>query len=203
MELTAAQEALFGLVLPPILSVLNQSGWSKRVQSIVALAGCLAATVLVNLQQGEPVTLAGVSSMLVTAFVAYKAFYEPTGLAGFIEEKTSFAESPELEEEEPDYAGQMVEKIRQMPIAPGEVIIPIVVARDMIPALHAGIECTDFQIALEDGRQTLRWKVMVEPKVDPVDEVSSDGPEDSMPVPFEGLPEAPETPPHPNDSLPR
>jgi hypothetical protein len=92
MELTTLPSehgTLIALVLPVLISIIIQTKMSTAVQSIVALATCTAVTFLVNAAEGEPLGQ-GLGAVIATSFVAYKTFYEPTGIAGKVEDMTNF-----------------------------------------------------------------------------------------------------------------
>lgn len=86
--------ALIGLVVPVIMSVVIQKSWSTSLQSVVALVVCLAATLSVNAYMGDPLG-SSIGAVIMTTFVSYKAFWEPTGIADKIEESTYLSDEDE------------------------------------------------------------------------------------------------------------
>lgn len=83
---------IVGFALPPVLSVIMQSGWSQRLQAIVAFAACAVAGAGVAYFQGdltgERFVEAGLV-VLVTAVATYRNFWKPTGISPAIETKTN------------------------------------------------------------------------------------------------------------------
>jgi hypothetical protein len=81
--------AVVGLALPILLSVIIQSKWSTRTQSIVALAACLVVGGGVALLENTSVAET-VGQVIAATFISYKAFWEPTGIADSVESATNF-----------------------------------------------------------------------------------------------------------------
>lgn len=100
MDNTQLWSLVVGLLLPPILAVVQQPHWSSRVRAVVAFAlaivvGALTAYFAGDLN-GKSLTTASLL-VLVTAATTYKNLWKPTGVADAIESRTTFgADKPEL-----------------------------------------------------------------------------------------------------------
>ena len=83
---------IVGFALPPVLSVVMQSGWSQRLQAVVAFAAAAIAGAGTAYFQGdltgERFVEAGLV-ILVSAIATYKGFWKPTGVSPAIETKTN------------------------------------------------------------------------------------------------------------------
>jgi hypothetical protein len=80
------------VVLPPVISLINQKGWGKEVRGLVALGVCIVYSLLVVvLRQDVDWTQWRdlVLQVLAGAFGAYKLFWGPTNIGPDIEERTS------------------------------------------------------------------------------------------------------------------
>lgn len=85
-----------GFFLPLVLSVIIQTGWDPRLQSIVAfvVAALIAAGTLAL--KGDLTGRSWVSAsliILVTAIATYHGFWKPTNVAPSIESRTNFGSS--------------------------------------------------------------------------------------------------------------
>lgn len=83
---------IVGFALPPALSVIIQSGWSQRLQSVVAFLACAVAGAGVAYFQGDLTGRRFVEAglvVLVAAIATYKGFWKPTGVSPGIETKTN------------------------------------------------------------------------------------------------------------------
>lgn len=83
---------IVGFALPPVLSVVQQSGWSDRLRAVVAFAACAVAGAGVAFFQGDLTGKRFVEAalvVLVTALATYRNFWKPTGVAPAIETKTN------------------------------------------------------------------------------------------------------------------
>lgn len=81
------------LILPPVISVINQRTWSREIRGIVALLVCLLYSVLITALRSDldwedwrNVIL----QVMVGTFGAYKLFWEPSNISHRIEEATTF-----------------------------------------------------------------------------------------------------------------
>lgn len=83
---------IVGFALPPVLSVVMQSGWSVRLQAVIAFLACAVAGAGTAYLQGdltgERFVEAGLV-ILVTTIATYKGFWKPTGVSPSIETKTN------------------------------------------------------------------------------------------------------------------
>lgn len=89
----AMWSGLVGFVLPPLMSVIIQSGWSTRVQSVVAFVVSLVAGAGTAWLSGNFVDRDVISCGLIifTVGVAtYYGFWKPTGISPSIERATTF-----------------------------------------------------------------------------------------------------------------
>jgi hypothetical protein len=83
-----------GFLLPLVMSVINQPGWSGQVKSLLAFAASALAGVgtLYFAQHSDkdvPTWISTALLILVTAQASYHGFHKPTGIAPTIEAKTS------------------------------------------------------------------------------------------------------------------
>ena len=79
-------------LLPPVLSIVMQQGWSAQVKSVVAFVACVVAAVGLAFWQGNLDGRDVAASALVIVTVAqatYQGFWKPTGIAVGIESATS------------------------------------------------------------------------------------------------------------------
>ena len=78
--------ALLGLVMPPIVALIKQSGFSKQVNSIIALVVYAAATLLYMNFHGIPIDLNSFATnatvLTVVGLTAYKMFWSAIGGGG-------------------------------------------------------------------------------------------------------------------------
>lgn len=84
--------AIVGFLLPPVLSVIQQTGWSPRLRAVVAFVGCLVAAAGTVLIQGGWTWERWVEASLltlVTALATYRNLWKPTGISPAIEQKTN------------------------------------------------------------------------------------------------------------------
>jgi hypothetical protein len=85
-------------VLPPIISILNQRKWRTEVKALVALLVCGVYSAGVTLLRHEINWLEWRNALLQVCagtFVAYKMFWNPSGLAAKIENATSIPPTTE------------------------------------------------------------------------------------------------------------
>ena len=86
-----------GFVLPPALSVVQQSHWPDAAKAVVAFLACAIAGAVTALVQGDLTgkrfTQAALV-ILVTAISTYKGFWLKTGIAPHIERRTDFTRAP-------------------------------------------------------------------------------------------------------------
>lgn len=83
---------IVGFALPPALSVVMQTGWSQRLQSVIAFLACAVAGAGVAYFQGDLTGRRFVEAglvVLVAAIATYKGFWKPTGVSPGIETKTN------------------------------------------------------------------------------------------------------------------
>lgn len=88
---------IVGFLLPPALSFVIQTGWSQRLQSIVAFAAAAVAAAGTAYFQGDLTGRRFVESglvVLVTTIATYKGFWKPTGVAPAIQTKTDVSGGP-------------------------------------------------------------------------------------------------------------
>lgn len=83
---------LVGFVLPPIMSIIIQSGWSTRVQAIVAfvvsvLAGAGTAYFSGNFVDRDVISCALI--VFTVGIATYYGFWKPTGISPSIERVTT------------------------------------------------------------------------------------------------------------------
>jgi len=84
--------AILGLIAPFIIAVLKQSGFTKRQNSLIALGVCLTAGIADAWYFGtlDPMDVAKtVFTVVSTAFVSYKMFFQALGIDDWLTEATS------------------------------------------------------------------------------------------------------------------
>lgn len=83
---------IVGFALPPVLSLLMQSGWSEQLQALVAFAACAVAGAGTAYFQGDFTGRRFVEAglvVLVTTIATYKGFWKPTKISPAIETATT------------------------------------------------------------------------------------------------------------------
>ncbi len=86
--------AIVGFLLPPVLALIIQTGWSKQLQAVLAFAACAVAGAGTAYFQGDLTGKRFVEAglvVLVTALATYQGFWKPTRIAPAIETKTNVA----------------------------------------------------------------------------------------------------------------
>lgn len=80
-----------GFVLPLVLALLMQCGWSQPVRAIVFALACIGTAALVHWQEWNDLASFGQSLIfiLVAAGSLYRSFWKPVGIAPAIERATS------------------------------------------------------------------------------------------------------------------
>lgn len=92
---------IVGFLMPPLLAIVQQPGWSASVRSIVMFAAAIVAglgTVYFNggLDLSSPDrVITTVLVVMVTAISTYKGLWQTTGIAPKIEATTSPKGSPD------------------------------------------------------------------------------------------------------------
>lgn len=84
--------AVLGLIAPLIIAVLKQSGFTKKQNSLIALAVCIVAGIADAFYFGamNPMDVATtVFTILTVAFVTYKNLFQALGFDDWLTEKTS------------------------------------------------------------------------------------------------------------------
>lgn len=84
---------LVGAILPLIVALCKQTGWDKRINSVVALVVYIIAVVLFMVQRQIPFTVEDISqnaaAIVGIGFVAYKMFWDALGVDAAVTEKTT------------------------------------------------------------------------------------------------------------------
>lgn len=84
--------ALVGVVMPLVVSLVNQSSWPKGLGAVVSVATSLAAAGVTCWLHGDlngNDYLGSVSVILSASFATYHLFWKPTGIAPKVESLTS------------------------------------------------------------------------------------------------------------------
>ena len=84
--------AVVGFVMPPLLAIVQQPGWTAQVRSIVMFVASIVAGAGTVYFMGQWDTTNLVTTILfvtVTAIATYKGLWVPTKVAPAIEVKTS------------------------------------------------------------------------------------------------------------------
>ena len=83
---------LVAFLLPPVLSIVMQQGWSAQAKSVVAFVACVVAAVGLAFWQGNLDGRDVAASALVIVTVAqatYQGFWRPSGISGAVESRTT------------------------------------------------------------------------------------------------------------------
>lgn len=86
-----------GFLTPPVLAIIEQSGWSKTIRSLVAFGAALLAGAGTAYFQGDLTSRRFIEAslvVLVAAISTYQGFWKPTGIAPAIEKATSVDSAP-------------------------------------------------------------------------------------------------------------
>jgi hypothetical protein len=81
-------------IMPPVIALLNQRRWSSPVKGVVALVACLVAALVVEFVRGPIESGDWRDTALVvagSAFVSFRTFWAPSGIAPALEKATSAA----------------------------------------------------------------------------------------------------------------
>jgi SNF family Na+-dependent transporter len=84
--------AILGLLAPLVIAVLKQSGFTKAQNSLIALGVCLVVGIADAIYFGtlDPMDVAKtVFTVISTAFVTYKMFFQALGIDDWLTAKTS------------------------------------------------------------------------------------------------------------------
>jgi uncharacterized membrane protein YqaE (UPF0057 family) len=83
---------IIGLILPPIIAVINQAHWSPTIKGIVALVVCGLVALGVEEVRGTPNWHDWRNTALLiagAAIISYRQFWQPSLIAPTIEAKTT------------------------------------------------------------------------------------------------------------------
>lgn len=100
----ATWTSILGLLVPLIAAVLQQSGWSKKANSLIALGLCLIAAVVDAWYFGQLDNVDNLANVvketLIAAFLSYKMLWQPLGFTDWFKHKTTFRrfKAPTLED---------------------------------------------------------------------------------------------------------
>ena len=84
--------ALVGAFLPMLVAVVNQAHWPSWVKGVVVVLTSIVAGGVTSLVSGQVTGLRWTESALIiagAAVVAYRHFWQPTGIAPAIEQATT------------------------------------------------------------------------------------------------------------------
>jgi hypothetical protein len=87
---------IVGFLTPPVLAIIQQGGWSKRVRAVVAFAAAMVAGAGTAYFQGDLTGRRFVEAalvVLVATIAAYQGFWKPTDVAPTIEKMTDLGRS--------------------------------------------------------------------------------------------------------------
>jgi uncharacterized membrane protein len=79
---------LVGLILPMIIAVIQQVQFSQAVRSLVAVAACVVAAIIVAAAQtnfNAHNFAVAFMTVFVSTVVSYEHFWKPTGIAPLVE----------------------------------------------------------------------------------------------------------------------
>lgn len=88
MSGVSVPQVLIGVVLPPLIAIVNRVRWAPQLKAVTALAVCLVTALLVRVLQG-PVDFADWRNtalvVTVSALASYRLLWSPSGIAPTIE----------------------------------------------------------------------------------------------------------------------
>lgn len=97
MDVNAFDLAMGAAVMPPLIAVINQEHWRAQLKGIVALLVCAAYALVMDIVRG-PVHWDSWRNVLLTTagatFIAYRAWWQPSGIAPAIEHGTTAGTPP-------------------------------------------------------------------------------------------------------------
>lgn len=92
MDVNAFDLAMGAAVLPPVIAVVNQRHWPAQLKGIVALLICCLYALLMTIVRGTVHWDAWRNVLLTVAgaaFVLYRTWWQPSGIAPAIEAATT------------------------------------------------------------------------------------------------------------------
>lgn len=92
MDVNPIDLLIGAVVMPNAVAVLNQRQWSAQTKGLVALAACLLMALLLAFLRGPIVLTAWRDTAMVvagSAFIAYRQFWQPSGIAPAVESATT------------------------------------------------------------------------------------------------------------------
>lgn len=95
----AAWTAVVGVMLPLVISVIQQSGWAVKMRSAVTAAVSIAAAVGTVYYanpgglEAQPLIITA-AAVLTLAGSTYRTVWKPTGIAGKVEQATNIGNPP-------------------------------------------------------------------------------------------------------------
>jgi hypothetical protein len=97
MDVNAFDLAMGAVLLPPVIAVINQRRWPAQLKGLVALLVCAVYALVVMIVRG-PVNWADWRDVLLAAagaaFISYRMWWQPSGIAPAIEHATSAGTGP-------------------------------------------------------------------------------------------------------------
>lgn len=92
MDVNAFDLAMGAAVLPPIIAVVNQRRWPAQLKGLLALLACAGYALIMMMVRGTVHWTDWRNVLLTTAgaaFIAYRTWWQPSGIAPAIEAATS------------------------------------------------------------------------------------------------------------------
>jgi hypothetical protein len=86
-----------GFFLPPVIAVIQQTGWAQQLRAFVTFVACAVAGAGVAYFQGDLTGRRFVESalvVLVTTIAVYEGSWKPSNIAPAIERATNFGKNP-------------------------------------------------------------------------------------------------------------
>ena len=84
--------ALVGVLLPPLVAVVNQPRWPSWARALVAVVSSVAAGGMTAWVAGDLAGMSGLRAVLVVVaatLAAYRAWWQPSGIAPWLEHLTA------------------------------------------------------------------------------------------------------------------
>jgi hypothetical protein len=89
--------AFVGIVMPLVVSVVNQTHWKSQIKGLVAILVSLVAAFLTSWIAGDLNGKSFATSFLIVlgaTLTTYRVFWKPTGIADSVERATTVHKAP-------------------------------------------------------------------------------------------------------------
>ena len=89
--------AFVGIVMPLVVSLINQTHWRPQIKGLVAVLVSLVASLLTSWISGDLTGKSFATSFIIVlgaTITTYRVFWKPTGIADSIEKATTVHKTP-------------------------------------------------------------------------------------------------------------